>query len=115
MTDPQIHIDQDLMRSQAAALDVISGDITEARQAAATMGLGGTSFGVLCAFLALPATAIMGAGTGMITAAGLMVERSAANMRGAAASFDEGEALHGATLDTIKIALESQVDRALPW
>lgn len=115
MSDPQIHIDPDLMRSQAASLEGIASDIHEARQAAASTGLGGSSFGVLCSFLVLPATAVMAAGTGMITAAAVMVERSAANMRGAAASFDEGEATTSATLDTVRVALESQVDRMLPW
>lgn len=115
MSDPQIHIDPDLMRSQAASLDGIAADIHEARQAAASTGLGGSSFGLLCAFLVLPATAVMGAGAGMVAAAGVMVERSAANMRGAADSFDEGEAETQAVLDTVRVALESQVDRMLPW
>lgn len=81
MTD-RIAIDHELILSHAARVETVASDIAVARDAGSSTNMSGGAFGMLCAFLAPPATLAASMATQTIAAAEGMVRRSATEIRG---------------------------------
>jgi hypothetical protein len=77
-----IAVDQDLITSHAARVEVVASDIAVARDAAGSTNMGGGAFGVLCSFLVGPASLAASMAQQTIQAAEGMVRRSATELRG---------------------------------
>lgn len=86
-----IAVDFDLVRQHATRVEQVAGQLGTARDAAASMNMGGGAFGLMCSFLVPPATAISSAATSTVAAAEAMVERSAREVRGMAVDFESLE------------------------
>jgi hypothetical protein len=84
----RIALDFDIARQHATRVDHVSSQVGSARDAAASMNMGGGAFGLMCAFLVPPATMISTAATNTIAAAEAMVERSARELRGVVTDFE---------------------------
>ncbi len=87
-----IAVDQDLITSHAARVEVVASDVGVARDAAGSTNMGGGAFGVLCAFLVPPASVAAGMAQQAIGAAEGMLRRSATEVRGVAtdmAAFED--------------------------
>jgi len=77
-----IAVDQDLITSHAARVEVVASDVGVARDAAGSTNMGGGAFGVLCAFLVPPASLAASMAQQAIGAAEGMLRRSATELRG---------------------------------
>jgi hypothetical protein len=81
-------VDTDAMRAHASALDGIAAGLAEAVDAAATTAMPDTSFGLLCSFLVLPATAIQGSAAAGVVAGSTAVGGTRAGIGASADAYD---------------------------
>lgn len=95
----ELTVDTDAMRAHAAALDGIAAGLAEAVDAAATTAMPDDSFGLLCSFLVLPASAIQGAAAAGVVAAGTAV---AGTRTGIGASADAYDAIDDAVRSALR-------------
>jgi uncharacterized protein YukE len=86
-----IRIDPDRLRSHAARVEQVAGDVAMAKDAAGSINLGGGAFGLMCAFLVPPISIVSSVAQSTLSAAGSMVQRSAREVRGVAGDFEANE------------------------
>ncbi|MGX5694884.1 type VII secretion target [Agromyces soli] len=102
----RIAVDFDVVRQHATRVEYVAAQISTARDAAASMNMGGGAFGLMCAFLVPPATAISSLATSTVAAAEAMVERSAREVRGMAGDFESLEERLVAEVRRLEASLE---------
>ena len=87
----QISVDPDLMRSHAGRVEQVAGDVGMARDAAASINLGGGAFGLMCNFLVLPTSVVSTIAQSALSSAEQMVRRSAQELRAVVKDFETNE------------------------
>jgi uncharacterized protein YukE len=103
----KITIDPDLLRTHAARVEQVAGDVAMARDAAGSINLGGGAFGLMCNFLVLPATVVSTMAQSALLSAGSMVQRSATEIRAVATDFETTEGDIEQTIAGLRSALGS--------
>lgn len=93
-----ISVQPEVLRRHAARVDSLTASVTQCMDAAASMNLGGGAFGIMCAFLVPPASAVSGIARSSISAAEGMLGRSATELRGLADDFERAEERVSGTL-----------------
>lgn len=83
----RIAADFDAIGRHAARVEAVASDIGVAREAAASMNMGGGAFGIMCSFLVGPATLASSLAQNAIGSAEKLVTRSAREIRGVADDF----------------------------
>ncbi|MBW0256230.1 type VII secretion target [Cellulomonas sp. PS-H5] len=84
----ELTVDTGAMRAHAGALDGIAAGLAEAVDAAATTAMPDDSFGLLCSFLVVPATAVQGAAAAGVVAGSTAVAGTRTGVRGSADAYD---------------------------
>lgn len=98
----ELTVDTGAMRAHAGALDGIAAGLAEAVDAAATTAMPDDSFGLLCSFLVLPATAIQGAAAGGVVAGSTAVGGTRTAVRASADAYDAIDDAVRAALRTLE-------------
>ncbi len=86
-----IAVDLDRLRQHAAFVDSLVGDVDAAVSALSGGDLLPEAFGTLCAFLVSPSLAMSAAATGLLGEDGALLTRTATELRGAAAQWEQFE------------------------
>jgi len=91
MPADEIAVDQTELRSEAGKIDAVASAIGTARDAVASMNLGGGAFGIMCAFLVPFAQAATDAADEALQTTAAMVNREADALRDTADDFEATE------------------------
>jgi hypothetical protein len=86
-----IALDFDRLRQHAALVDSLAGDVSSALSTLRGGDLASGAFGILCAFLVPPSLAMSAAATGLLGADGSLLLRTAGELRGTAAQWEQFE------------------------
>lgn len=93
-------VDTDAMRAHAAALEVVTRELQQARDAVTTVSAPSTAFGIICTpLLAPPVMAVEAIGITAVTAAAKAVGLTAEGIRAMADAYD---AVETAVLETVR-------------
>jgi hypothetical protein len=90
MTD-DIALDFDRLRQHAALVDSLANDVTSALSVFRGGDLATGAFGILCAFLVPPSLALSAAASGLLGADESLLLRTAGELRGTAAQWEQFE------------------------
>ena len=101
----KITIEADLLIEQARIAEAAADSVVTARNAIASMNLGGGAFGVMCAGLVSIAQAVTDLADNSLREARAMLEREAAALRGTLSDFTDLEDNVSADLDAIMRAI----------
>ncbi|MFT4260762.1 type VII secretion target [Microbacterium sp.] len=88
----RIVVDVDDLRAHASRVQRVASDVEAAADAARVVSVGGEAFGVLCAFLAPPASLASGLVGEAIGEVSALIARSAVELRAVGEDFEAVEA-----------------------
>lgn len=103
----RINVDSDAVTLHAQHVEQIAADVRVAIDAAGQTMLSSGAFGVMCAWMIPPFLAVATATTATLSSAASSIDRSARELRAAAADFDEHETAVSGKLSGVHSSIDA--------